>query len=172
MGICYLALYKPMLFLYLIIWRIISEASDSSRHTKLLCSHNPCWSVDFSAAYKYANLQDSRILGFFSGLARASFLWPFFIQLSDLSIQLYIVGVSLAVLTVQKNKERKKEERELWLMKKEKVQPLHSLYSSLVNLSIICLELAYVLAPQYYHLLSCVDNPNLLIINHNLICSC
>ena len=44
-------------------------------------------------------------------------------------------------------KERKKEERELWLMKKEKVQQLDSLCSSLVNLSITCLELTYVLAP-------------------------
>ena len=73
---------------------------------------------------------------------------PFFglpsVQLFDLSIQLYIVGVSHAVLMVQKGK---KEERELWLMKKLKVQSLHSLCNSLVNLSITCLELAYALAP-------------------------
>ena len=84
-------------------------------------------------------------LVFFLALLWPPFFGLLFIQLFDLSIQLYIVGSPMLYSWFKK--ERKKEERELWLMKKEKVQPLHSLCSSLVKLSITCLELDYILAP-------------------------
>ena len=70
----------------------------------------------FSAAYKYANQQESRILGFFLDLLGPPLFGLLFIQLFDLSIQLYIVGVSHAVLTVQK---RKKERRKRTLANEE-----------------------------------------------------
>jgi len=62
-------------------------------------------------------MQESRILGFFFlTLLGPPFFGLLFIQLFDLSIQLYIVGVSHGVLTVQK---RKKERRKRTLANEE-----------------------------------------------------
>ena len=145
MGICYLALYKPMLFFTLLFeelfLKLLTVLGTPNYYVVTI-------QVDLLIFLQPINMLIYKRVGF------QVFFWPcsgllflaFFLYSSLTSLYSCIQWGS-SMLYSRFKKERKKKERELWLMKKEKVQQLHSLCSSLVNLSITCLELAYVLAP-------------------------